>query len=313
MLARLADALPTGPGWVYEPKWDGFRALVEVGQGRAAIHSRNGHLLNGAFTDVAAAVAAALPARCLVDGELVSPLDGAGVSFEGLLRRLAHRAAPAGLVLFDLLELDGTDLTGQPLMERRRKLQAALGPHPLLELGPQTSDPLEARTWLDECELPGVEGVVAKRATDPYRPRSRGWVKVKRRRTADCVVGGHRGGRLLLGLYDGAGVLHHVGETATLSSPVWATALPVLACEGRAFTGRPPGLGRWEASRYDDWTECLPLAVCEVSYTQLEHARFRHQVRFVRWRPDRDPASCTRDQLEPAAGRDLQVTRRRPQ
>ena len=279
MLARLAEELPAGPGWLYEPKWDGFRAIVEVGQGKAAIHSRNGHRLDGAFRDVGAATAAALPAGCVVDGELVSPLAGGGLRFEGLLRRMARRdATPAALILFDLLAVDGTAVTGRPLVERRRQLETVLAPHALVTLTPQTADPIEARAWLSDCDLPGVEGVVANRATDPYRPGSRGWVKMKRRRTADCVVGGFRSGRLLLGLYDGEGLLHHVGETVTLPPAVWAEALPVVASTGRAFTGRPPALGRWEASRYDEWTECRPAAVCEVSYTQLEGGRFRHAV-----------------------------------
>jgi ATP-dependent DNA ligase len=301
MLARLADVLPAGAGWLYEPKWDGFRARVEVGSGAAAIHSRNGHRLDGVFADVAAAAAAALPAGCAVDGELVSPVAGGGVGFEGLLHRLGHRAGhPAALVVFDLLSLDATGVIHLPLSERRRLLEGAIVPHPLVEPTAQTADLEEARCWLEDCDLPGLEGVVAKRAGDPYRPGSRGWVKVKRRRTVDCVVGGFRGARLLLGLYDGDGLLHHVGETVTLTPAVWAGATPILGREGRAFTGRPPGLGRWEASRYDEWTECVGAAVCEVSYTLLEAGRFRHPVRFVRWRPDRDPVSCRREQVLPA-------------
>ena len=300
MLARLAEELPTGQDWLYEPKWDGFRALVEIREHGAVVYSRNGHRLEGVFPDVAAAAVATLPPGCLVDGELVSPAPTGGVSFDGLLRRLSHRGGrPAAVVAFDLLELDAIDVTNRPFAERRRLLVGASASHPLVEVTPQTADLEEARAWLEESDLPGVEGVVAKRAGDPYRPGRRGWVKVKRRRTVDCVVGGFRGGRLLLGLYDRGGLLHHVGETVALSPEAWATAEPVLTLAGRAFTGRPAGLGRWEASRYDAWTECLPTAVCEVSYTQLEGGRFRHAVRLVRWRPDRDPRTCSRGQLSP--------------
>ena len=259
MLARLAEDLPEGSGWLYEPKWDGFRAIAEVGEAGVAIHSRNGHRLDAVFPDVAVAIAEAFPCGCVVDGELVSRLAGGGISFEGLLRRLGGRHdRPATLVPFDLLALDGTEVTHLPLVERRRLLENSVSPHALVELTVQTDDLEEARAWLADSDLPGVEGVVAKRAGDPYRPGARRWVKVKRRRTVDCVVGGFRGGRLLLGLYDGAGLLHHVGETVTLPPAVWAAALPVLATEGSAFTGRPPGLGRWEASRYTSGRSACP-------------------------------------------------------
>jgi ATP-dependent DNA ligase len=249
---------------------------------------------------VATAALGALPDRCTVDGELICPVADGGLSFEALLGRMSRRLGgePAGLMVFDLLVLDGEDLMGLPFAERRRRLEAVVTEGGRIAITPQSEDPAVARAWLDDCDVQGVEGVVAKRGGDPYRPGHRGWVKVKRRRTVECVVGGFRGGRLMLGLHDEQGLLHHVGETVPLPPRVWAGVESTLAvARGAAFTGRPPGVGRWEGDRYEEWTECLPRAVCEVAYTQLDGGRFRHAVRFVRWRPDREPSSCLRDQL----------------
>jgi ATP-dependent DNA ligase len=151
---------------------------------------------------------------------------------------------------------------------------------------------------VDGCGIPGIEGAVAKRGDDPYRPGVRGWFKVKLRRSAEVVVGGHRHGRLLLGLYGRDGRLHHVGETVPLDASQRALLSHLVAVEkGRGFTGRPPGIGRWEQDRYDDWVECVPVFVVEVSFTLVDAVRFRHAVRLVGVREDKGVAECTEDQL----------------
>jgi ATP-dependent DNA ligase len=304
MLARLAEGLPTGDGWLYEPKWDGFRALVHRRGTRAEVVSRHGRSLTVAFADVAAAAADALPDGCVVDGELVAPVEG-GVLFDGLLRRLSGggsaASTPAALIAFDLLQVGGDDVMARPLSERRRALEALLPASGRMVVNLQTPDVHEAQAWLDGGALTGVEGVVAKRTSGRYQPGQRGCVKVKRHRTAEVVVGGFRGTRVLLGLYDAEGRLHHVGETVSLGLGELARMATGLSRvqTGETFTGRPPGVGRHQHDRLDGWVEVRPEVVVEVSYTLLDQGgrRFRHAVRLLRLRPDREPASCTKEQL----------------
>jgi ATP-dependent DNA ligase len=297
MLAGLVDTLPAGPGWLYEPKLDGFRAQVGRERDRVTITSRNGRPLTARFAEVLEAARGALPGRCLVDGELVCPAGG-GVSFAALQARMAgDRRLAATLVAFDILELDGADLRHLPLVDRRAALERSLAEHGAVALMPQTADAALASGWVEGCGMPGVEGAVAKLGSSPYRV-GRGWMKVKRRRSADVVVGGHRHGRLLVGLYGPDGRLHHVGETGPLSVS-HAGLLPRLVTvdRGRTFTGRAPGRGRWAHDRYAEWVECEPRIVVEVSYTLVDGTRFRHVVRMLRLREDKRPMECTVEQL----------------
>jgi ATP-dependent DNA ligase len=211
MLARLAEDLPTGDGWLYEPKWDGFRALVHRRGARAEVVSRHGRSLTVAFEDVAEAAADALPDGCVVDGELVAPVEG-GVLFDGLLRRLSGGGAadgtPAALIAFDLLQVGGADVTARPLSERRRALEALVLASGRVVVNLQTSDVHEAQAWLEGGALTGVEGVVAKRTSGRYQPGQRGWVKVKE--ASDC-----RGGRGRIPRHSRApGAVRRGGETS---------------------------------------------------------------------------------------------------
>jgi ATP-dependent DNA ligase len=203
MLARSSERLPTGRSCVYEPKWDGFRAALTP----FSITSRNARDLTRYFTDLVAAAEASLPAGTVLDGEIVSPI-GAGVSFERLQSRLSSSVprAPAAIIAFDVLEVEGQDLRRLPLSDRRALLEGLVGIHPAIGLNPQVSDPSESAGWLSGS-VPGIEGVVAKRSTEAYLPGVRGWVKVKRRDSVDVVVGGFRNRSVLLGLYDGDGLL----------------------------------------------------------------------------------------------------------
>jgi ATP-dependent DNA ligase len=324
MLARLAAELPAGPGWLYEPKWDGFRAVVSVGDD-VAVTSRNGRPLQRYFPEVVEALAP-LPAGTVLDGEilLADPTQG----FPALLERI-HPAAsrvtllagsrPAALVAFDLLMHAGEDLMPRPLAERRSALAALLrGADPRLHPTEATCDPRVAERWLDQPTA-AWDGVVAKRLSSPYLPGAREWTKVKRTRTADCVVAGVRvdtalrPASLLLGVWTQTGTLHHPG---VVSAPPRAVKdelqrrLPELAvplaghpwCEGFGVeggaTGRLKGAGgRWLPGMTQDWVPLAPVTVAEVRYDRLDGWRFRHPARWLRWRPDRDARSCGVDQL----------------
>jgi ATP-dependent DNA ligase len=307
MLARLEEVLPVGSDWVFEPKWDGFRALIHRRGSEAHIQSRNSRSLTPFFSDVATAATRALPDGCVIDGELVCPVRG-GVDFGRLQHRLVSKcgaeAVPAALIAFDVLEVERADITGWPLSERKRILEGLVKPSDHIGVTPQTRDVADAEGWLRHA---GVEGVVAKHASGRYRPGERGWIKVKRRQTLDVVVGGLRGNHLLLGLYDRRGRLHHIGETVRLRPSEMSGIADSLAlvAVGATFTGRPPGLGRWPNERFNDWVEVEPRVVVEVSYTLLDAGarRFRHAVRIARLRPDRDPYSCNQDQFPDEAWR----------
>ena len=320
MEAESAAALPNGPGWRFEPKWDGFRCLAFRDGDDVRLQSKAGKPLGRYFPDVVAALAQLKPRRFVLDGEIVIPVAGR-LSFDDLLLRI-HPAEsrvrtlaaqhPAGMIVFDLLVDDrGGSLVAEPLAVRRKRLEAfarkyfsAGGP---IVLSEQTSRLETARAWL-EGRTGDVDGVVAKRDNRPYHSGSRDAMrKVKRQRTADCVVGGFRYaargrqvGSLLLGLYDDEGRLNHVGFTSSLRADIRKGLTERLEALIRppGFTGRAPGgPSRWSTDRTTQWEPLAPELVVEVAYDHVTGDRFRHGTRFVRWRPDKAPEQCTMDQL----------------
>jgi ATP-dependent DNA ligase len=315
MEARAAPALPTGEGWWFEPKWDGFRCLAFKDGGEVRLRAKSGRPLGRYFPEIVAAVADFAQRRFVIDGELLIAADGA-FSFEALQMRLhpaasrIHRLAretPAGLTAFDMLfSPDGKDLRPRPLNERRRGLEALMaGPHPRsVSVSPGTDDRRQAQSWLDEGRL---EGIVAKRLDGPYLEGQRAMVKVKRIRTADCVVGGFRYaaagglvGSLLLGLYDGAGRLNHVGFTSGLAGVDKAALtrrLEALRGEPGFTGGKPGGPSRWATERSAAWTPLRPELVAEVSFDHVSGGRFRHGTRLIRFRPDKAPEQCRLEQI----------------
>ncbi|MBA3652731.1 MAG: ATP-dependent DNA ligase [Actinobacteria bacterium] len=340
MLAKLSRDIPVGPGLLYEPKWDGFRAIVFRDGHEVEIGSRNERPLTRYFPEVVEAALRELPQRCVVDGEIV--IVGAnGLDFDALLQRI-HPAesrirklaeeTPASFVAFDLLAVDDADLREAPLVDRRRRLEdslAAVGPS--IHITPATTDFGVAEEWFNAFEGAGLDGVVAKPLDGPYTENKRTLIKVKHHRTADCVVAGFRWhktgpvvGSLLLGLYDDNGQLHHVGVTASFTAarrqelvdeiaPYRTDALDGhpwqawAAMEAEAVaSGRKPGApSRWNAKKDVSWEPLRAELVCEVAYDHLQGDRFRHATTFQRWRPDRDPASCTYAQLETAVPGEL--------
>jgi ATP-dependent DNA ligase len=318
MEALLAAELPDGDGWQYEPKWDGFRCLAARDGAGVALTSKSGKPLGRYFPEVVAMLASLEEQRFLLDGELIVPL-GDALSFEALqmrlhpaesrIRRLA-KETPAELMLFDLLAIGGQSLAGQPFAKRRRTLEKfhAGNRVPGLLLSPATGDRETALGWLERSGG-ALDGVVAKRLDLPYRPGERAMVKVKQQRTADCVVGGFRYaakqrevGSLLLGLYDGAGLLHHVGFTSAIKAQDRAALTGKLEAliAPPGFTGNAPGgPSRWATERSTAWEPLQPVLVVEVRYDQVTGRRFRHGTGFLRWRPDKDPRRCTFDQLAP--------------
>ena len=318
MEARLVDTLPEEPGWQYEPKWDGFRCLAWRDGGAVELVGRSGKDLTRYFPEVAARLAALQPARFILDGELVVP-QGKTLSFDSLQMRL-HPAAsrirklaretPATFITFDMLaDMSGTSLVARPLSERRQALEAfhaAVGEQKGLRLSPYTRDLGTAKRWLD---LAGgaLDGVVAKRIDGRYEAGERAMLKVKRLRTADCVVGGFRYasnsrmvGSLLLGLYNDQGKLDHVGFTSAIParerSALTRRLKALIAPPG--FTGKAPGgPRRWSSERSAEWQPLRPELVVEVRYDQVTGDRFRHCTALLRWRPDKAPADCRFDQL----------------
>jgi ATP-dependent DNA ligase len=336
MLAKLTDEIPAGAGWQYEPKWDGFRALVFRDGDEVFIQSRDLKPLDRYFPELPPALRACLPERCVLDGEVVIAGPD-GLDFESLLLRI-HPAAsrvqmlatqtPASFVAWDLLAFDDRDLRAEPQSERRRLLEIALRDAAApIHLTPATLDPARATDWFHRFEGAGLDGVVAKRLTDGYQPGKRGWAKIKHARTADCVVAGFRWhkngpgtmvGSLLLGLFDDTGRLNHVGITASFTTEKRVALVEELApLRANALDGHPwaewaeweaaaresgqrvPGAtSRWNRDRDLTWEPLRPERVCEVAYDHLQGDRFRHATTFVRWRPDKAPASCRYDQLE---------------
>ena len=319
MEARSVDALPAGDGWQFEPKWDGFRCLAYKAGGDVQLRAKSGKPLGRYFPEMVAALRDLTPPCFVLDGELVIP-SGDTLSFDALQMRL-HPAesrirklsaeTPARLVLFDiLLSPEGRDLRPLSLTERRAALEAfwaSLDDRSLLRLSPFTRDRQDAEGWL--ARVGGaLDGVIAKRLDSPYRPGERAMLKVKRMRTADCVVGGFRYeskgklvGSLLLGLYDTAGQLDHVGFTSGISEaekPGLTARLEALI-EAPGFTGNAPGgPSRWANARSTEWQPLRPELVAEVRYDHVTGDRFRHGTGFLRWRPDKAPRQCTFDQME---------------
>jgi ATP-dependent DNA ligase len=332
MLSKLATGLPEGEGWLFEPKWDGFRAIVFHDHGRVYIQSRDLRPLDRYFPELPPALAASLPARCVVDGEIVIA-GPQGLDFDALQLRLhpaASRVAklaaqtPASFVAFDLLAEGGHDLRERPQAERRGALERALaGASGAVHLTPCTRDRALAGEWFHRFEGAGLDGVIAKHESATYQPGKRAMVKVKHTRTADCVVAGFRWhkngpgervGSLLLGLYDERGQLHHVGVTSSFTTAMrrqLATELEPLrrrALAGHPWrewagaldgsTRMPGGQSRWSRGKDLSWEPLRIERVCEVKYDHLQGDRFRHATTFQRWRPDKPPEDCRYDQLE---------------
>jgi ATP-dependent DNA ligase len=342
MLAKPVAELPEGP-FSFEPKWDGFRTIVFRDRDQVELGSRNERPMTRYFPELVAAVKAHLPARCVVDAEIVVP-DPAGrrLDFDALLLRI-HPAAsrvrllaeqtPARLVAFDLLALDEVDWTGRPFRLRRAALEGALArAGPPVHLTPATTDRELALDWLGRFEGAGLDGVLAKPLDGVYEPDRRAWAKVKHHRTADCVLAGYRLhkrgpeliGSLLLGLYTDDGELASVGVVGAFPMQVrrelfwelqplvtsfqghpwdWGAWQQQAEAEGRSWRGSTSS--RWNPGKELSFTPLRPERVVEVRYDHLEGRRFRHTAQFVRWRPDRDPRSCTYAQLEETVGFDL--------
>jgi len=344
MLAKAVPDLPTGDGWLFEPKWDGFRALVFRDGDEVYTQSRDLKPLDRYFPELAAPFRAVLPERCVVDGEVVIAGPD-GLDFEALLLRI-HPAAsrvkmlaeqsPASFVAWDLLGLGDEDLRDARQDQRRAWLESVLanGADGQVHLTPGTHDRAVAADWFDRFEGAGLDGVVAKPLDARYQPGKRAMLKIKHQRTADCVVAGFRWhkvgppyvGSLLLGLYDDEGTLHHVGITATFTmerrkqlagelEPLRANAMEghpwsnwaEWAAEYEARGQRVPGAtSRWNRGRDLSWEALRPERVVEVAYDHLQGDRFRHGTTFVRWRPDKQPHDCRYDQLEATAPYELE-------
>jgi ATP-dependent DNA ligase len=332
MLAKIADALPAEPGFLFEPKWDGFRAIVFRTGEQTLLQSRDLKPLNRYFPELEAALHDALPKGCVLDGEIVvaSPR---GLDFDALQQRI-HPApsriaklaneTPARFIAFDLLGAGGKSTMALPQAERRTRLERLLGSaKPPLHLTPMTRDRAEAERWLQQFEGAGLDGVVAKLESAIYQPGKRAMLKIKHVRSADCVVAGFRWykdrtdavGSLLLGLHDDAGVLQHVGVTSSFTMAMRQQLLQELAPLregaldshpwrdwGGASVGdaqRMPGAqSRWSGGKDLSWQPLRPQRVCEVKYDHLQGKRFRHATVFLRWRPDKPPQDCRFDQLE---------------
>jgi ATP-dependent DNA ligase len=333
MLAKTADDLPDGGGYLYEPKWDGFRAIVFRSGADLFIQSRDLRPLDRYFPELHDTLLANVPDQSVIDGEIVIA-TARGLDFDLLQLRLhpaASRVAklaketPSAFVAFDLLALDGRDLRSTPQSERRAVLERALArAKPPVHLTPMTRDPLVAREWLARFEGAGLDGVIAKPELGAYEPGKRAMIKVKHARTADCVVAGFRWhktgpgvliGSLLLGLYDDKGSLHHVGVTSSFTmAKRKALALELAPLREHALEGHPwrdwaeagsgettrmpGGQSRWSAGKDLSWEPLRIERVCEVKYDHMQGSRFRHAAIFQRWRPDKPPHDCRYDQLE---------------
>ena len=332
MLAKLAEELPTAAGFLYEPKWDGFRAIVFRGESDVFIQSRDLRPLDRYFPELHAVLLDNLPGGCVVDGEIVI-VRPHGLDFDALQLRLhpaASRVAklsketPASFVAFDLLASGGRDVRNAPQAERRTLLERLFAAaKPPAHLTPMTRDPAVAAEWLSRFEGAGLDGVIAKPESGVYEPGKRSMIKVKHVRTADCVVAGfrwHKNGKnemigsLLLGLYDERGRLHHVGVTSSFTmnarrelarelAPLREHALDEhpwrdWAEAGGGGTRMPGGQSRWSAGKDLSWEPLRIERVCEVKYDHMQGDRFRHAAVFQRWRPDKPPRDCRYDQLE---------------
>jgi ATP-dependent DNA ligase len=331
MLAKLAEVLPAAGEFLFEPKWDGFRAIVFRGAADVFIQSRDLKPLDRYFPELHETLLEKLPNGCVIDGEIVMVTPN-GLDFNALQLRL-HPAAsriaklaketPASFVAFDLLAVDGRNVMSVPQSERRALLEKLLAciDSPI-HLTPMTRELALASDWLTRFEGAGLDGVVAKPADSPYEPGKRAMIKVKHARTADCVVGGFRWhktgadaiGSLLLGLYDARGALQHVGVTSSFTmlmrkqlvkdlAPLRKNALAkhpwrAWARAEAADARMPGGQSRWSAGKDLSWEPLRIERVCEVKYDHMQGDRFRHAATFLRWRPDKKPRDCRYDQLE---------------
>ena len=338
MLAKVIEKFPDDDTFFYEPKWDGFRCVVFKNGADVELGSRNERPLNRYFPELLEPLRIQLPDRCVVDGEIVMPSPN-GLDFDALQQRIhpaesrVNRLAaetPASFVAFDILALGADDLMNTPLRERREVLERSLsGATPPLYLTPTSTSREIGEDWFSRFEGAGLDGVIAKPRDGVYEPDKRRWFKLKPRRTADCVVAGFRWhkardgvGSMMLGLHDDEGTLCHVGVCTSFSAKRRGELVDELdPYRENAFDGHPwrdwagaethskkrtPGTqSRWSAGKSTAWEPVRPELVVEVIYDQLQGTRFRHSARFVTWRHDRDPKSCTYDQLIVAPAREL--------
>jgi len=336
MLAKRVDDLPDGGTWIFEPKWDGFRALVFRDGDEMEIQSRDEKLLNRYFPELLETLRSQLPARCVLDGEIVIAKSD-GLDFEALQLRL-HPAAsrvkllsqqiPASIVFFDLLSEGDSDLRDEPFHERRQRLEAVLSAAaPPVHLTPATRDSSVASDWFRRFEGAGLDGVMAKSISGTYEPNKRVMLKVKHERDCDCVVAGFRWykkgertdiGSLLLGLFDDSGALQHVGVCAsfsaekrrelveflapyrqnTLADHPWMQWAGHVRADDEAGHRMPGGQSRWSQGKDLSWEPLRPELVLEVAYEHMQGSRFRHMAHFRKWRTDKKPGDCTYAQLE---------------
>jgi ATP-dependent DNA ligase len=341
MLAKRVDELPAGDDWIFEPKWDGFRALVFRDGDEIFIQSRDEKPLNRYFPELEESLRAALPACCVLDGEIVIVQNGE-LDFDALQLRL-HPAAsrvkllakqtPSSIVFFDLLCEGTRDLRNEPFQNRRRELEALLAsPQAPVHVTPATTDRSIAADWFRRFEGAGLDGVVAKQISGVYEPNKRVMLKVKHERDCDCVVAGFRWhkkgdrtlvGSLLLGLFNGSGSLQHVGVCASFSTAKRKELVEFLGpyrknaldshpwkdwaeMDGDGEVKRMPGgQSRWSQGKDLSWEPLRPELVVEVAYDHMQGDRFRHTAQFRRWRDDKKPADCTYDQLEVVAPQEL--------
>jgi ATP-dependent DNA ligase len=337
MLAKAVDAIPAGEGWLYEPKWDGFRCMVFYDGDELFLQSRDLKPLGRYFPELETGLRQVLPGPIVLDGEVVIATDH-GLDFDALQMRI-HPAAsrvqmlaastPSSFVAFDILAEGTEDLRGQPFGQRRARLEAAVrGMEAPVFLTPATADHALAQDWFERFEGAGLDGVIAKRVEEPYKPGARGWLKIKHLRTVDCVVGGFRWNRgeegrsvgsLLLGLFDAKGVLHFVGHTSSFKAAEKRELVQFLApyvvngngdasdVEGGFGQGRTPGEpSRWTGGRDMTWIRLRPELVCEVTFDYLQGDRFRHAATFRRWRYDKPPSDCGFDQIATTPPYELQ-------
>lgn len=335
MLAKRVEAIPPGAGWIFEPKWDGFRAIVFRDGEDVLLQSRDTKPLNRYFPELIAPLRAQLPERCVLDGEIVIA-SARGLDFDALQLRI-HPAAsrvkmlseqtPASIVFFDLLFEGDEDITSRPFEERRSRLEKLLtrAAKPI-HLTPATTDREIAQDWFSRFEGAGFDGVMAKHADGTYQPDKRTMLKIKHERDCDCVVAGFRWhkdaeneavGSLLLGLYDDAGNLQHVGVCASFTRPKRRELVEFLTPyrkdalrdhpwgDGTSAERVPGAQSRWSQGKDLSWVPLRPELVVEVAYEHMQNGRFRHMAQFRRWRPDKPPRECTYEQLEVVPAQEL--------
>jgi ATP-dependent DNA ligase len=320
MEAKRVSKVPTGDTWQFEPKWDGFRAVVFRDGDTVVIQSKAGQPLTRYFPEVVEAVLALNAKQFVLDGEIVVSIAG-HLSFDDLLQRI-HPAAkrinklaaetPASLFVFDLLALKQQSLLELPIEERRTKLDEFFTDvdSTLVQLSPATTERKTALAWFDKFGAVGLDGVMAKSLGEPYHSGDReGMVKVKHLKTADCVVGGFRYGEgtksvgsLLLGLYDDEGRLVYIGHTSSIKKTErddLTKQLEALGADNPFEVRVPGGPSRWATAKSGEWEPVTPRLVCEVEYDYFSQGRFRHGSKFLRWRPEKEPRSCTMEQVKP--------------